>query len=82
MPILWFLVIFRVTQVFPASKVRQDPRESLAHLVHKVPLALPVKKVKEVLEENLELLDPLDLQEREYVLHLILKQIFRLLIQT
>lgn len=70
------LLIFRVTLVFPASKVRQDPRESLAHLVLKVPLALLVKKEREVLEENLELLDQLDLPEREYVIHLILKVAF------
>lgn len=68
--------MFRATLVSPASKVRQDPRESLAHLVHKVPLALLVKKAREVLEENLELLDPMDLPEREYVIQLLLNQIF------
>lgn len=68
--------MFRVTLVSPASKVRQDPRESLAHLVHKVPLAPLVKKAREVLEENLELLDPLDLPEREYVIQVLLKRIF------
>lgn len=31
-----------------------------------MPLALLVKKERGVLEENLELLDPMDLQEREY----------------
>lgn len=31
-----------------------------------MPLALLVKKEREVLEESLELLDPMDLQEREY----------------
>lgn len=66
----YYLAIFRVTLVFLASKVRQDPRESLAHLVHKVPLALLVKKEREALEENLEVLDQLDLQEREYVIYL------------
>lgn len=39
---------------------------SRALLVLKVPLALLVKKEREVLEESLELLDPMDLQEREY----------------
>lgn len=65
-----------MTPASPASKVRQDQRESLAHLVHKVPLALLVKKEREVLEENLELLDQSDLLEREYVIHLILKGAF------
>lgn len=65
-----------MTLVFPASKVRQDQRESLVHLVHKVPLALLVKKEREVLEENLELLDQSDLPEREYVIQLILKVAF------
>lgn len=59
-----------MTPGFPASKVRQDPRESSDHLVHKVPLALQVKKEREALEENLELLDHSDLQERECVIHL------------
>lgn len=62
-----------MTLVFPASKVRQDQRESLALLGHKVPLALLVKKEREALEENQEVLDQSDLPERECVNHLILK---------
>lgn len=65
-----------MTLVSPASKVRQDQRESLALLVHKVPLALLVKKEREVLEENPELPDHSDLLEREYVIHLRLEVAF------
>lgn len=65
-----------MTLVFPASKVRQDQRESSVHLVHKVPLALLVRKEREVLEENLELPDHSDLPEREYVVLLMLKIAF------
>lgn len=62
-----------MTLVFPASKVRQDQRENLALLGHKVPLDLLVKKERGVLEENQEVLDQSDLPEREYVSHLMLK---------
>lgn len=61
-----------MTLVFPASKVRQDQRESLAHLVHKVPLVLLVKKEREVLVENLEVLGQTDPPERGYAIRVIL----------
>lgn len=66
-----------MTPVSPASKVRRDQRESLAHSVRKVPLALLVKKERGVLEENPELLDRSDLLESGYVTQLILEVAFR-----
>ncbi|TNM86842.1 hypothetical protein fugu_007072 [Takifugu bimaculatus] len=73
--VLWGQKDNLVTLVSLASKGRRDPRESLAHLVHKVPLALLVKKAREVLEENLEVPDPLDLPEREELLVTVVSRV-------
>jgi len=63
------------TLVFLDSKVKRDPKESLAPLVLKVPLALLVRKEREALEESLELLDHSDLQEREELLVTVVSQV-------
>ena len=61
------MATFRETLVCLDSKVKPDPRESLAPMVLRVPPALLVRKEREVPEASPELPDHSDLQEREYV---------------
>lgn len=73
-PDLWDPREHLETQVSPASRERQDPKERLDQLVSRDPLAPQERRAREDREESLVLLDPSDLPEKEAPLVTVVSQ--------
>lgn len=73
-PDLWGPREHLETQVSPASREMQDPKERLDQLVSRDPLAPQERRVREDLEESRVLLDPSDLPEKEVPLVTVVSQ--------